>query len=333
MTASTISVYGRHTFTHLELAEKQRQLVNTIHNLELKEDEKTAVMSEFSSDIKAMNNQIRLLSKHIRDGYEQRNITCTLVKDFILKEKVYRSVMTGEVVMIEPFTESDYQMTLKDAAQASEQALDSMLAHDGMEEQPSDPPPTEVEEEIQGSDCDGCESETCEGCASYLGTDPEPEPEPEPEMEVRKCRVCGCTDENACEGGCEWVEEDLCSACSDVLYLWCPSREQRVASLICRSKCDEIETCQAFDEFNEARHKVADEAAEQTPTETVHPCISCSDRKGMHNVKKGVRIPGQFGKCTRQGGLCGLIKATGEPTSSSDAEPVSEARAAEEVSI
>lgn len=29
------------------------------------------------------------------------------------------------------------------------------------------------------------------------------------------CRVCGCTDDNACEGGCYWVEENLCSACAD----------------------------------------------------------------------------------------------------------------------
>jgi hypothetical protein len=28
-----------------------------------------------------------------------------------------------------------------------------------------------------------------------------------------RCRVCGCTDDHACEGGCYWVEEDLCSAC------------------------------------------------------------------------------------------------------------------------
>ena len=29
----------------------------------------------------------------------------------------------------------------------------------------------------------------------------------------RACRVCGCTEDNACEGGCWWVEDDLCSAC------------------------------------------------------------------------------------------------------------------------
>lgn len=30
----------------------------------------------------------------------------------------------------------------------------------------------------------------------------------------RACRVCGCTDEKACPGGCSWVERDLCSACA-----------------------------------------------------------------------------------------------------------------------
>jgi hypothetical protein len=29
------------------------------------------------------------------------------------------------------------------------------------------------------------------------------------------CRVCGCTEEHACEGGCSWVEPDLCSACAE----------------------------------------------------------------------------------------------------------------------
>ena len=32
-------------------------------------------------------------------------------------------------------------------------------------------------------------------------------------MTERKCRKCGCTDDRACNGGCYWVEEDLCSSC------------------------------------------------------------------------------------------------------------------------
>lgn len=31
--------------------------------------------------------------------------------------------------------------------------------------------------------------------------------------QVPACRVCGCTEDRACLGGCEWVEADLCSAC------------------------------------------------------------------------------------------------------------------------
>lgn len=29
------------------------------------------------------------------------------------------------------------------------------------------------------------------------------------------CRVCGCTDQEACEGGCTWVEatQSICSVC------------------------------------------------------------------------------------------------------------------------
>lgn len=35
------------------------------------------------------------------------------------------------------------------------------------------------------------------------------------EVEEQRCRVCGCTWNNACPGGCYWVEEDLCSKCVD----------------------------------------------------------------------------------------------------------------------
>lgn len=31
---------------------------------------------------------------------------------------------------------------------------------------------------------------------------------------VRACRICGCTDLNACPGGCSWVGKDLCSSCA-----------------------------------------------------------------------------------------------------------------------
>jgi len=34
------------------------------------------------------------------------------------------------------------------------------------------------------------------------------------ERQQRRCRVCGCTDDQACPGGCRWVDVDLCSRCA-----------------------------------------------------------------------------------------------------------------------
>jgi hypothetical protein len=33
-------------------------------------------------------------------------------------------------------------------------------------------------------------------------------------QEEPNCKICGCTNEQACEGGCHWVELDLCSTCA-----------------------------------------------------------------------------------------------------------------------
>lgn len=42
-----------------------------------------------------------------------------------------------------------------------------------------------------------------------------------PELEPAKCRLCGCTDDNACVDllgqPCHWVEPNICSACAPVL--------------------------------------------------------------------------------------------------------------------
>lgn len=32
-------------------------------------------------------------------------------------------------------------------------------------------------------------------------------------VQEQVCRVCGCTWNNACAGGCWWVECDLCNQC------------------------------------------------------------------------------------------------------------------------
>jgi hypothetical protein len=36
-----------------------------------------------------------------------------------------------------------------------------------------------------------------------------------PDPDTLVCRNCGCYEQNPCEGGCWWVTEDFCSACTD----------------------------------------------------------------------------------------------------------------------
>lgn len=38
-------------------------------------------------------------------------------------------------------------------------------------------------------------------------------PLPPVEDDERRCRVCACTEDDACDPPCSWVEDDLCSAC------------------------------------------------------------------------------------------------------------------------
>ena len=45
-----------------------------------------------------------------------------------------------------------------------------------------------------------------------------------------RCRECGCTDTRACDGGCFWVEPELCSQCS------VPLLRQRLQALECGNR-------------------------------------------------------------------------------------------------
>lgn len=38
-------------------------------------------------------------------------------------------------------------------------------------------------------------------------------------MKNQKCRICDCTEDQACPGGCSWVEEDLCDNCVEAAAL------------------------------------------------------------------------------------------------------------------
>lgn len=64
-----------------------------------------------------------------------------------------------------------------------------------------------------------------DGHARYVIADPgrsrldDPEQDPREAFyeQLQACRECGCTDAEACPGGCSWVEADLCSACAPLV--------------------------------------------------------------------------------------------------------------------
>jgi len=35
----------------------------------------------------------------------------------------------------------------------------------------------------------------------------------------RACRVCHCTQDDACLGGCAWFDADLCTSCAEMIEL------------------------------------------------------------------------------------------------------------------
>jgi hypothetical protein len=61
-----------------------------------------------------------------------------------------------------------------------------------------------AEAKPDGSLPDGWKQINYEEGTSYLCEDCESEP---------FCRICGCTQNNACPDGCYWIEENLCSGC------------------------------------------------------------------------------------------------------------------------
>lgn len=48
------------------------------------------------------------------------------------------------------------------------------------------------------------------------------EPARDDDFDGASCRLCGCTEDDACEGGCCWVHDpagaDLCCACIEQVY-------------------------------------------------------------------------------------------------------------------
>jgi hypothetical protein len=63
------------------------------------------------------------------------------------------------------------------------------------------------------------------------------------------CWQCGCTDDHACEGGCYWIEPDLCSACAKTDGVPDPLPEWRVRQLLIEQGDRLSELEEAYDDL------------------------------------------------------------------------------------
>jgi hypothetical protein len=59
------------------------------------------------------------------------------------------------------------------------------------------------------------------------------------------CRICGCTDEEPCDGPCGWVEGDLCSECAPVEFLLRSETFRRLAARVASDLEEEDDGWQA----------------------------------------------------------------------------------------
>jgi len=112
MKEKTYAIFGKHVLSDEEKAEKSAQMAEALNTLQIREDEKKAVVKQISGEIDELNSRARKLGGHIRDGFEMKMITCTMDLDYPGKRKIYRSIETQEIVKIERMSaEEQLEMT------------------------------------------------------------------------------------------------------------------------------------------------------------------------------------------------------------------------------
>jgi len=101
----------RYAFDKNELAQKSTQLAETCGEKARLCEEKKSVNSEYKAKIDAKDSVISLLSSHITNGYEIKNVECEVEYDFDkgLKRYFYQGVLYETLSM----TDSDRQLEIE----------------------------------------------------------------------------------------------------------------------------------------------------------------------------------------------------------------------------
>lgn len=106
-------------FTKEELEIKAKDLANSFQAVGKLEAELKEVKSQFTFKIDGQNSKIGVLSNHITNGYEMREVVCECIKDFKAGTKEYW--FEGVLYDTEKLTDSDYQLKIVMDQEKSEQ--------------------------------------------------------------------------------------------------------------------------------------------------------------------------------------------------------------------
>ena len=107
--------------TDNEILKKSRQMADRMRQKRELEEALKTYQTQEKAKINSMQADITVLEAEINSGSEIRDIECEISKDTIAKERIWRSIQSGECLKREPFRKDDYQLDLAD--QESAQAL------------------------------------------------------------------------------------------------------------------------------------------------------------------------------------------------------------------
>jgi hypothetical protein len=103
---------------------------------------------------------------------------------------------------------------------------------------------------------------------------------------VRQCRICGCTDAEACAGGCSWSQPEICSTCAerqfriDDQYLTTLREQEHAAKLQSSQVLAQMDAIAASRALIDEQTEVAKMQREQIAGMTWRTAVACAAEGG-----------------------------------------------------
>lgn len=101
----------KYSFSEGEKADLAASMAQSVCELQEKEDQKKAVMSDLKGQIDAVQAKINTLASKLNSGFEMRDMKCDAVPDYDKRVWEIFRPDTGELVRVKDMTEKDLQDT------------------------------------------------------------------------------------------------------------------------------------------------------------------------------------------------------------------------------